>query len=51
MSKQVNEPASTYSTAFPKGIITSLYNKYANERPSIVIEVDTKADAENLATY
>lgn len=36
---------------FPKGVITSLYNKYANERPSIVIEVDTKADAENLATY
>lgn len=36
---------------FPKGALTSLYNKYANERPSIVIEVDTKADAENLATY
>ncbi|AEE50167.1 Uma2 family endonuclease [Haliscomenobacter hydrossis] len=36
---------------FPKNTLTSLYNKYANERPSIVIEVDTKADAENLATY
>jgi Putative restriction endonuclease len=36
---------------FPKGVLASLYNKYANEKPSIVIEIDTKADAENISTY
>ena len=36
---------------FPKGVLSSLYDKYANEKPSIVIEIDTKADAENLSTY
>lgn len=36
---------------FPKETIHSLYNKYANEKPEIVVEVDTKADASDLPTY
>ncbi len=36
---------------FPKASIHSLYNKYANETPEIVIEVDTKADATDLPVY
>ena len=36
---------------FSKESIHSLYNKYANEIPEIVVEVDTKADASDLPTY